>query len=83
VVALEFACRGIAVPAAVAMVGLGEVEHADFLPTPLTTIVFPRRQRGEVAAAQCEGEAAGQRIWDLGFERHVRACTRTGATPRG
>ena len=61
IVALEFARRRIAVPEAVAMIGLGDVEHADFLPTPLTTIVFPRERSGEVAAeliiARCEGDS--------------------------
>jgi LacI family gluconate utilization system Gnt-I transcriptional repressor len=84
IVALEFARRGIAVPEAVAMIGLGDVEHADFLPTPLTTIVFPRERSGEVAAelivARCEGDAADKRVWDLGFELRVRASSRvTGA----
>ena len=83
IVALEFARRRIAVPEAVAMIGLGDVEHADFLPTPLTTIVFPRERSGEVAAeliiARCEGDAATQRAWDLGFELRVRASSRVTA----
>lgn len=83
IVALEFARRGIAVPDAVALVALGKVEHADFLPTPLTTIVFPRQRVGELAAelivARCEGDAAPYRVWDLGFELNVRASSRTGA----
>ena len=83
IVALEFARRRIAVPEAVAMIGLGDVEHADFLPTPLTTIVFPRERSGEVAAeliiARCEGDTATQRAWDLGFELRVRASSRVTA----
>lgn len=80
IVALEFARRRIAVPDAVAVIGLGEVEHADFLPVPLSTIVFPRERVGELAAelivARCEGEDAPIRVWDLGFELHVRASSR-------
>ncbi len=80
IVALEFARRGIAVPEAVAMIGLGDVEHADFLPTPLTTIVFPSVRSGEVAAEliidRCNGDSAAPSAWDLGFELRVRASSR-------
>jgi LacI family gluconate utilization system Gnt-I transcriptional repressor len=80
IVALEFARRRIAVPESVAMIGLGEVEHADFLPTPLSTIVFPRERAGEVAAelivSACLGDGAPRRAIDLGFELHARASSR-------
>jgi LacI family transcriptional regulator, gluconate utilization system Gnt-I transcriptional repressor len=85
IVALEFARRRIAVPEAVAMIGLGDVEHAEFLPTPLTTIIFPRERCGELAAeliiARCEGDTAMQRAWDLGFELRVRASSRVTGAP--
>ena len=81
--ALEFARRGIAVPEAVAMIGLGDVEHADFLPTPLTTIVFPGVRSGEVAAelilARCNGDSAAPSACDLGFELRVRASSRVAS----
>lgn len=84
IVALEFARRRIAVPNDVALVGLGEVEHADFLPTPLTTIAFPRDRMGETAAeiivAQCEGNAAPPPVSDLGFELRMRKSSRAGRT---
>lgn len=80
VVALEFFRRRIAVPKTVAIVALGEVEHADFLPTPLTTVAFPRERMGELAAelivAHCAGDDAAARICDLGFELQVRASSR-------
>jgi LacI family gluconate utilization system Gnt-I transcriptional repressor len=80
VLALEFARRRIAMPEDVAVVGLGEVEHADFLPTPLTTIAFPRARIGEVAAeamvALCAGREPPAAIADLGFELRLRASSR-------
>jgi LacI family gluconate utilization system Gnt-I transcriptional repressor len=80
VIALEFARRGIAVPDDVTVIGLGEVEHADFFPTALSTIVFPRERAGEVAAELVvqhrENAQTPPRVWDLGFELYVRASSR-------
>jgi LacI family gluconate utilization system Gnt-I transcriptional repressor len=80
VVALEFARRRIGMPQEVAVIGLGEIEHADFLPVPLTTIVFPRERIGELAAemmvALGEGTAAPEVGSDLGFELRIRASSR-------
>ena len=88
VIALEFARRGIAVPGDVAIIGIGEVEHADFFPTPLSTIVFPRERAGEVAAEVIIGlctnlQTTSSRVWDLGFELHARASSQVGQAPRG
>lgn len=87
IVALEFSRRRIPMPDAVALVGLGAVEHADFLPTPLTTVVFPRERMGEVAAevivALCEGDTAPAPVSDLGFELCARASSHpVDAMPR-
>ncbi len=85
IVALEFSRRRIAVPETVAIVALGEIEHADFLPTPLTTIAFPRERMGELAAelivGHCAGEETASRISDLGFELRVRASSRIVDAP--
>ena len=84
VIALEFARLGIAVPDAVTIVGIGEVEHADFFPTPLSTIVFPRERAGEVAAEMvvglCEDGQATPEVCDLGFELHARASSQLRRT---
>jgi LacI family gluconate utilization system Gnt-I transcriptional repressor len=79
IILLELARRGVAVPDDVTVIGLGEVEHADFFPTALSTIVFPRERAGEVAAELvvqlCENERTPPRVWDLGFELYVRASS--------
>jgi LacI family gluconate utilization system Gnt-I transcriptional repressor len=84
VIALEFARLGIAVPDAVTIIGIGEVEHADFFPTPLSTIAFPRERAGEVAAelvvGLCEDGQATPEVCDLGFELHARASSQLRRT---
>ncbi|HEX6013942.1 MAG TPA: hypothetical protein VFY87_19530, partial [Geminicoccaceae bacterium] len=66
------------------IIGIGEVEHADFFPTPLSTIVFPRERAGEVAAelvvGLCEDGQATPEVCDLGFELHARASSQLRRT---
>ncbi|WP_240759637.1 LacI family DNA-binding transcriptional regulator [Lichenicoccus roseus] len=71
--------EGIVVPARVAIAGFNGLEISALTTPPLTTIVSPRQQIGEIAArkllGRIQGHASGPARIDVGFRLEVRAST--------
>lgn len=76
---LECQRRGIAVPAQLALAGLGDLELAGEFAPALTTVGIPAyeigRKAGEIVVSRLAGAAAGPRTWDLGFSILARDST--------
>lgn len=76
---MECQHRGIAVPGRLAIAGLGDLEIARELSPSLTTVGIPAyeigKRAGDIVVARLRGEAAGERILDLGFTIQVREST--------
>jgi len=77
---MECQQRRISVPERLAIAGLGDLEIARELSPSLTTVRIPAyeigRRAGEVVVARLAGEAAEERVIDLGFSIEVRESTR-------
>lgn len=62
---------GLSLPDDVAVVGFGDLEFAEFLPVPLTTIAVDSGQLGGLAAdmliQSIEGRKPEQKVYDVGF----------------
>ena len=76
---LECERRAIAVPAQLALAGLGDLEIARELTPALTTVGIPAyeigRKAGEIVVSRLSGMAPDGRIWDLGFSILARDST--------
>lgn len=76
---LECQRRGVAVPGRIAIAGLGDLELAEQMVPPLTTVRISGRAIGRIAAEQLIGAMTGrpsaQRRIDLGVELVVRGTT--------
>ncbi|WP_198598349.1 LacI family DNA-binding transcriptional regulator [Mangrovicella endophytica] len=78
-VLLEANRQGIAVPERLAVAGFDDVGLAERMSPPLTTIRFPRKAIGQMAAdlivERLQGRAREQRVVELGFELVERQST--------
>ncbi|MEO3475426.1 LacI family DNA-binding transcriptional regulator [Roseomonas sp. CAU 1739] len=73
---LECQRRGLSVPGRIAVTGIGDFDIAAEIPPGLTTVRLHAREIGRQAAGlmlrRLEGDTAGDKVLDLGFELVVR-----------
>jgi DNA-binding LacI/PurR family transcriptional regulator len=76
-IVLKLLGLGHQIPDDVAVVGIGEVELAHYLPVPLTYVALPRREAGtrsaELAVALARGDETGQTVVKLAVQLVINA----------
>jgi DNA-binding LacI/PurR family transcriptional regulator len=76
-VLLQLLKSGVAVPGALAVAGVGEVELGPYLPVPLTSVALPRYETGvqaaELALALARGDAPASPLVKLPVNLVLRA----------
>jgi LacI family gluconate utilization system Gnt-I transcriptional repressor len=75
----EARARGLRVPQDLAVCGFGDADFAAHLEPSLTTVqvdgALIGRRSAELIVQRCRGEAAGERVFDVGFRIVERAST--------